>query len=138
MMIQWLLGISGAIYFGLGTLHLGYTFFTPKFKPYDASVEEGMKRTNPLLTRQTTMWKAWMGFNASHSTGAMFFGFMLLYFALSKQRTFEDSSILQAVAMLNSIFYLGLAKSYWFRIPFTGIALATASMVLSIILINFF
>jgi hypothetical protein len=137
-MIKWLLGISGAIYFGLGTLHLLYTFFTSKFRPFDAAVEEGMKHTNPLLTRQTTMWKAWMGFNGSHSTGAMFFGFMLLYFALTKQRTFEDSYVLQGVAVLNSIVYLGLAKEYWFRIPFTGIALATASMVLSVILINFF
>lgn len=138
MMIQWLLGISGAIYFGLGTLHLSYTFFTPKFKPFDASVEEGMKRTNPLLTRQTTMWKAWMGFNGSHSTGAMFFGFVLLYFALGKQRTFEDSIVLQVAAVLNSIFYFFLAKVYWFRIPLTGIVLATACLVLSVIRINFY
>lgn len=138
MAIHWLLGVSGAIYFGLGTFHLRYTFFTPKFRPFDASVEEGMKRTNPLLTRQTTMWKAWMGFNGSHSTGAMFFGFMLLYFAISKEPTFEESVLLQGVAVLNSMFYVGLAKVYWFRIPLTGSLLATSCLVLSVIRINFF
>ncbi len=28
-----------------------------------------MQQVSPVITRQTTMWKAWVGFNASHSYG---------------------------------------------------------------------
>ena len=30
-----------------------------------------MKQTSPVLTKDTTVWDAWVGFNASHSIGAM-------------------------------------------------------------------
>lgn len=66
--------IIGASIFGvLGTIHLIYTFFTNKFEAYDSAVTEAMKATSPILTRETTVWNAWIGFNASHSLGAMLF-----------------------------------------------------------------
>ncbi|WP_455710250.1 LIC_13387 family protein [Pseudoalteromonas maricaloris] len=46
-----------------------YTFSTEKFNPYDISAAEAMKRTSPQLTKETTIWRAWIGFNASHSLG---------------------------------------------------------------------
>lgn len=119
-----LLPAAGTIYFFLGTLHLLYTFFTPKFEPYDSAVEAGMKQTNPKLTRRTTMWNAWIGFNGSHSTGAMFFGFMLVL-AGTQYASLANSSIFQGAALLNSVFYVWLAHRYWFRIPFAGIVLST-------------
>jgi hypothetical protein len=41
-----------------------------------------MSQTHLVLTRQTTMWRAWIGFNASHSMGAVFFGLVYGYLAL--------------------------------------------------------
>jgi hypothetical protein len=32
---------------------------------------KAMKATSPVLTKETTLWNAWIGFNASHSLGAM-------------------------------------------------------------------
>ena len=124
------------IYLFLGTMHLLYTFFTPKFRTVDPAVEEAMKKTTPRLTKQTTLWKAWMGFNASHSTGAMFFGFMILYFSVGAFPLFGQSILLQAIVLLNSAFYLGLAKTYWFNIPLSGIALATVCFTIAILLIH--
>ena len=68
-MIEQVLLIAGASIFGvLGTLHLIFTFFTNKFDAYDSSVTEAMKNTSPVLTKDTTVWDAWIGFNASHSS----------------------------------------------------------------------
>jgi hypothetical protein len=32
-----------------------------------------MKQTSPVLTGETSMWDAWVGFNTSYSLGAMLF-----------------------------------------------------------------
>lgn len=70
--------IMGASIFGiLGVIHLMYTFFTNKFEAHDSSVTEAMKKTSPALTKETTVWDAWIGFNASHSLGAMLVGAVL-------------------------------------------------------------
>jgi len=71
------------------------------------------------------MWKAWVGFNASHSTGAIFFGFILTFAALANLRLYANSEIIQGVTLINSFFYLWLGIRYWFRIPLTGIVLTT-------------
>jgi len=76
--------VTGALIFGvLGTIHLIYTFFSNKFDTIDPSVKEAMKNTSPILTKETTIWKAWVGFNASHSLGAMLFAG--IYIPLSQQ-----------------------------------------------------
>ncbi len=64
--------IVGATIFGiLGSIHLLYTFFTNKFDAFDQTVTKAMRETSPVLTKETTMWDAWIGFNVSHSLGAM-------------------------------------------------------------------
>ncbi len=115
---------AGFIFLFLGTVHLLYTFFTDRFQVHDAVVEEGMRNTNPKLTRRTTMWNAWIGFNASHSTGAMFFGFALIFGAWIMPSLLE-SPIFLAVALVNTLFYMWLGVRYWFRTPLIGIAIAT-------------
>ncbi|NOQ78398.1 MAG: hypothetical protein GQ546_03250, partial [Gammaproteobacteria bacterium] len=64
--------IVGASIFGIsGFVHLIYTFYTNKFDARKSSVTAAMKTTSPILTKETTMWDAWIGFNASHSLGAI-------------------------------------------------------------------
>ena len=82
MMAQ-LLWIAGAlIVLVLGTLHLAYTFFTDKFCSRNTNVVEEMKQSFPRLTNKTTLWKAWIGFNASHSVGAIFIGLVNIILAI--------------------------------------------------------
>ena len=56
-----LIGTSALIPLVLGTLHLAYTFHGPKLLPRDPAVIEAMKATTMVITRETTVWNAWIG-----------------------------------------------------------------------------
>jgi len=84
--------ITGAGIFGFfGSMHLIYTFFTSRLDPYDLSVKEAMQGTSLALTRETTVWKAWVGFNASHSLGAMLVAAFYIPLALWNFTIIENS-----------------------------------------------
>jgi hypothetical protein len=125
--ILWLTG--SAIFFILGTLHLYYTFFTKKFEPRNRAVLEEMKNTSPGLTRQTTMWKAWIGFNASHGAGAIFIGSINSILASEYFYIIENSFLIPVLTIITSFFYLWLARKYWFSIPFIGIFIAAGCFI---------
>jgi hypothetical protein len=78
-----LVAFSAAIILTLGMIHLRYTFSGPKLHPREEALEAQMKLVSPVITRETTMWKAWVGFNASHSYGAILFGAVYGYLALT-------------------------------------------------------
>jgi hypothetical protein len=129
--------IAGAAIFGLlGSLHLAYTFFTDKFLPRAGGVAEAMKGTSPVLTRQITMWDAWVGFNGSHSLGAILFGAVYLILATQHMELLAHSRSLLLVAVVTSAAYLWLAYTYWFRIPLAGIAAATTCFVSAFLLLT--
>jgi hypothetical protein len=74
------------------------------------------------------MWRAWIGFNASHSSGAIYIG--LVNFIVAIQ--FPDFLRSPTFVMLNIVtvvFYCWLGKKYWFGIPFKAILMATACFV---------
>jgi hypothetical protein len=62
--------------------------------PRDPALQVSMSRISPVLTKETTMWRCWMGFNASHSMGLILFGLIYAYLALAHDqllfRTPED------------------------------------------------
>lgn len=110
----------------LGLIHLLYTFQGARLHPRDAQLMARMREVPPVLTRQTTMWKAWIGFNASHSYGAILFGLVYGYLALAHAGFLFQSTFLLALGLLTLAGYLVLARLYWFSIPLRGIGLATA------------
>lgn len=126
MIPEILICASAAIVLFLGTLHLVYTFASRKFSPRDPALEDQLKRTSPVISRQTTMWKAWIGFNASHSLGAMLFGALYGYFAIFHFQLFAQDRFLASVGAVFLGSFLVLAKRYWFNIPLIGIAAALA------------
>ena len=129
--------IIGASIFGvLGTIHLIYTFFTNKFEAYDSAVTEAMKATSPILTRETTVWNAWIGFNASHSLGAMLFASIYVPLTTSYFNVIQQSVWFSTLPVLIGISYLALAKKYWFKIPFFGILISTVCFIGAAVLIN--
>ena len=124
--------VAGALLFGLlGTLHLAYTFFTDNFNARDAATTAAMKATHPVLTRRTTLWNAWVGFNASHSLGAMLFASVYLVLAIGHMPLLAQSPALVWLAVAGSLGYLALAQRYWFRTPLIGIALASRCFVIA-------
>ncbi|HEV8331687.1 MAG TPA: hypothetical protein VGQ22_09745 [Steroidobacteraceae bacterium] len=125
--------VSALVLLTLGVLHLIYTFSGPKLMPRDPALQARMNEAPLVITRQTTMWRAWIGFNASHSMGAILFGLVYGFLANAHPELLFNSPFLLAVgvAMLGGLAVL--AKLYWFRIPFAGVVISLACYVLSIV-----
>lgn len=122
-----------AIILLLGLIHLIYTFHGPKLLPRDRKLQARMQEVSPVITRQTTMWKAWIGFNASHSFGAILFGAAYAYLALAHGAMLFQSTFLLSLGLILLCGYVFLGKRYWFSIPFRGILAATGLYVLALV-----
>ena len=122
-----LIAVAAFVVLALGAAHLALTFIGTKLHPRDPELAEHLRRVSPRITGRTTMWRAWVGFNASHSFGAILFGLIYGYLALAHAPLLLDSPYLLGVggAMLGG--YVVLAKRYWFRAPLTGLLLASAA-----------
>lgn len=121
---SWLVAASAAVILALGSIHLLYTFRGRQLHPRDLAVLQAMSQSHLVLTRQTTVWRAWLGFNASHSLGAMFFGTLYLYLSLCRAHWLFDSTFLCGIGLAVIVVYAVLAHLYWFSIPRRGILLA--------------
>ncbi|HRQ42443.1 MAG TPA: hypothetical protein PLD25_31390 [Chloroflexota bacterium] len=124
MMATLLMTTSAGIILLLGIVHLIYTFRGPKLTPRDAHLKTTMMQVSPVISRDTTMWRAWLGFNASHSFGAILFGLVYGYLALSRGAPLFASPFLLSVGFIFLSGYALIGRLYWFRIPFTGIGIA--------------
>jgi hypothetical protein len=116
MTSQALITASAAIILTLGLLHLLYTLRGLKLHPREPALETQMKSVSPVITRQTTMWKAWVGFNASHSYGAILFGSVYGYLALTSSAFLFESRFLCVLGLLFLSGYVVLGKLYWFSV----------------------
>ena len=136
-MIDQILIIIGATIFGvLGFMHLVYTFFTNKFNACDENVTNAMKDTSPILTKETTMWRAWIGFNASHSLGAMLVPAFYVPLALMDMAVIRENVWFSILPVIIGFSYLVLAKKYWFKIPSLGILISTVCFLGAALIIN--
>lgn len=120
-----LLLASGAGLMGvLGSAHLLYTYRGNKLDPRDPDLRDAMQRVHLVITRQTTVWRANKGFNASHSLGLISFAVTYGYLALQRPDVLVGSQFLLASGMAVLLAYLALARRYFFSVPFRGVALA--------------
>ena len=130
---QSLLAASAAIILVLGVIHLAYTFTGTKLHPRDRALATGMQDSSLMISRETTMWKAWIGFNASHSFGAMLFGLVYGYLAIAHAAFLFASPFLLAVGGILLAGYVFLGKVYWFSVPYRGIVAAAALYVAALV-----
>jgi hypothetical protein len=128
-----LIAASATIILVLGLVHLLYTFRGRKLHPRDSELEARLREVTPVITRETTMWKAWIGFNASHGFGAILFGSVYGYLAVLHSSFLFQSPFLLLLGLLLLAGYVVLGKLYWFSIPFRGIALANALYVAALV-----
>jgi hypothetical protein len=128
-----LMSLSALVVLTLGVLHLVYTFRGPKLTPRDPALQARMAEVPLVITRQTTMWRAWVGFNASHSMGAILFGLIYGFLGNAYPEILFASPFLLGVglAMLGGLAVL--AKLYWFRIPFAGVVISLVCYVLGVV-----
>jgi hypothetical protein len=129
-----LMVFSASIVLTLGVLHLVSTFWGPSLTPRDPALEISMSQSSPVMAKETTMWRCWVGFNASHSLGLILFGLVFGYLALAHGQLLFRSPFLLAVglAMLGGV--VVLCKVYFFSWPLTGVSISLACYVASIAL----
>lgn len=117
---------SAAIMGLLGAVHLLYTFCGQRLWPRDPALRYHMLRDTLGITRDTSVWCAWLGFNASHSLGLLLYAAVFGHLALAHPALLFQSVYLQALGGLVLLSYAVLAWRYWFRAPLAGVVLATA------------
>lgn len=93
-----------------------------------------MAKTAIVLTRRTDMWKAWVGFNLSHSLGVVLFGVLVVLIGRSEAAFEMEGPVFLPLAVLVSGVYLLLAARFWFRTPIIGCGLSVLFFCLSWIL----
>jgi hypothetical protein len=129
-----LMVLSASIIFTLGAVHLVYTFRGPQLTPRDPALQVSMSQISPVITKETTMWRCWVGFNASHSMGLILFGLVFGFLALARGQLLFQSPFLLVVGLATLGGFVVLSKVYWFSSPFTGTSIALACYVASIVL----
>jgi len=119
-----LIALSAVLCAALGLLHLVYTFHGTNLHPRDAELRSKMENALPMLTNETTMWKAWIGFNATHSLGLLLFGAIYGYLALAQRQLFFRSGFLLVAGFVMLAAYAYVSRHYFFSEPFHMILLA--------------
>jgi hypothetical protein len=127
-MIAILLILGGGVFAVLGALHAIYTLLDlrhpRRLVPADPSVAHAMANSAVRLSRGgTDMWRAWIGFNFSHSIGVLLFAALAIW-AGSRINTLP-TGIMPALTLVGCA-YLVLGLRYWFRAPAIGIAIGTS------------
>jgi hypothetical protein len=79
-----------------------------------------MQTSSVRLHPTLNLWRAWMGFNLTHSLGLVLFGGAFVFVGLFEPEVFAASLLFQAVAVLGSAAYLGISAGFFFSRPIMG------------------
>lgn len=128
-MSQYLLIAGGTLFAILGLVHAVYTIgdiYRPRrLAPIDRAMIDQMASTGVRLARgRTNMWDAWLGFNLSHSLGAVIFGLVCVGAGVFARKLALPKATLLIPVLVGAIYFL-LAIRFWFRVPAIGIAIGT-------------
>jgi hypothetical protein len=129
-----LMVVAAGIVFSLGVIHLVYTFWGSTLAPRDPAFKVSMSQISPVISKETTMWRCWMGFNASHSMGLILFGLVFGFLAVAHGQLLFQSPFLLVVGLTMLTGMVVLCKIYFFSGPLLGMGIALACYVASIAL----
>ena len=125
---------SAALVLLLGFMHLLYTFRGPMLHPRDPDLTAKMMAVSPVITRETTMWRVWIGLNATLGLGLLLFGAVYGYLAICHREFLFGSWFLLALGLAVLLSYAVVAKLYFFSAPFRGIVLATFLYLVGVVI----
>ena len=134
MTARLLMVLSASILLTLGTMHLAYTLWGTSFAPRDPALQVSMSRISPVLTKETTMWRCWIGFNVSHSMGLILFSLVYGYLALAHDQLLFRSPFLLLVGLVMLACLIVVCRLYFFRAPLIGVSISFVFYVVSIAL----
>lgn len=123
-----LLILGGAVFVVLGGLHAIYTLLDlrdpRRLVPVDPSVAHAMANSALRLSRGgTDVWRAWVGFNFSHSLGVLLVGALGVW-AGCRIKVLPVGIMMPALTLIGCAYEV-LALLYWFWIPAVGVAVGT-------------
>jgi hypothetical protein len=137
---QFLFVIAAAIFFLLGVAHAVLTIRDLRdprsFTPTDDKVREAMIGAHLRFAPATTIWRAWLGFNLSHSLGLLVFGGLLGGLALYDFRFVAGSTALQVTAVVVAGIYALLAVRFWFAVPAAATAFGALAFLASAVVVG--
>jgi hypothetical protein len=125
--------LSTSIVFLLGILHLVYTFWGPNLTPRDPALRISMSQISPVITKETTMWRCWVGFNVSHSMGLILFGLVFGFLAFTHAQLLFQSPFLLLVGLAMLGGFVTLCRVYFFSGPLISISISLVCYIASII-----
>jgi hypothetical protein len=128
--------IGASIFVVLGIFHGILTLqdmSNPRtFTPPDKALLQAMQESKIAIDPQTNLWKAWLGFNLSHSLGLMMFGGAFLVIGLFYFPIFSNSYWVQSFAICIAIAYLIMSLKFWFSKPAIGSGFALACFAIAV------
>lgn len=126
--------LSAGILFTLGAMHLAYTFWGTSLAPRDPALQISMSQISPGLIGETTMWRCWVGFNATHSMGLILFGLIYAYLAWAHDQLLFRSPFLLLVGLVTLAGFIVVCRLYFFSAPLAGVSVSFVFYVASIAL----
>lgn len=130
------LWLAGSVIIALlGLLHLRGTFYGNMFATRNPKLGEEMKVSYPMISKDMTMWGAWISFNATHSVAAIFIGIINFYLALRHFNFMLQDHFFFLLTIAAMSFIVWLSIRYWFSTIRRGVALVLACYVASYIVI---
>ena len=124
----------------LGFVHLVYTWVerTRPFRlsPRNGDVRTAMMQSELKIYPGTNVWRGWLGFNFSHSVGAIGFGIFYLELAMHDFPVIAGNAILLWLPIVFSGAIVVLAWRYWFIYPLVGTAMGFLSFVVGVGLVG--
>lgn len=134
-MVQVLLVVGTSIFVVLGGAHGVLTLRDLRhpraFTPPDPELRAAMQHSAIAFHPDVNLWRAWVGFNLSHSLGLVMFGGAFVYLGLFHAVVFSQSPLVQSCAMLVSAAYLVMSLRFWFSTPAIGSGMALVCFVLA-------
>lgn len=124
---------SAAVVLLLGLMHLLYTFRGPNLHPRDPDLSARMMTVSPGISAETSMWRVWIGLNATHSFGLILFGGVYGYLAIRHSALLSRSWFLLALGFAFLIGCAVIARFYFFSGPLRGIMLALTLYILGVV-----
>jgi len=122
-----LLILGGTVFGVLGGLHVLYTLLDVRdprrLVPADPSVAQALAHSAVRLTGGgTDMWRAWVGFNFTHSLGLLLFAGLAIWAGTRGNRV--PAGIMPTLILIGGV-YLVLTLRYFYRSPAIGVAIGT-------------
>jgi len=126
-MIAILLILGGTVFGVLGGLHAIYTLLDlrkpRRLVPVDPAVAHAMANSAVRLSGGAMdMWRAWIGFNFTHSLGVLLLAALAIWAGARINRL--PVGIIPALTLIGCI-YLVVAMRYFYRSPAIGVAIGT-------------